>query len=152
MEFTDDKYFPEEYAIPNPEDALSRGFWEAARSGQLAIQQCQTCAAVQHPPEVICHACHGFDLGWKNVSGQAIIYSFTRTVHPPNSLLRARGPYNVALLELDDHPEIRMLGNILDADEDGALEIGMSVRAVFERTTTHPEVGEIVQPRWRLLK
>ena len=109
-EFVDSRYFPDGYAVPDPEDALSRGFWEAARAGRLVVQQCQACEAVQHPPEVLCHACHSFELGWKDVSGGATVYSFTRAVHPPNALLRQRGPYNVVLLELDDYPEIRMLG------------------------------------------
>lgn len=149
-EFVDSQYFPEGYTVPDPNDALSRGFWEAAREGRLVVQQCRDCPTVQHPPEVLCHACHSFDLGWKEVSGRATIYSFTRTVHPANDLLRERGPYNVVLLQLDDHPEVRMLGNVLDADEEGALAIGMPLRVVFERTAVDPDVGEIVQPRWRL--
>ena len=79
-EFVDSQYFPEGYAVPDPNDALSRGFWEAAREGRLVVQQCRDCPTVQHPPEVLCHTCHSFDLGWKEVSGRATIYSFTRTV------------------------------------------------------------------------
>jgi uncharacterized OB-fold protein len=150
-EFVDTKYFPDGHAVPDPDDALSHGFWEAAREGRLVVQQCRDCDTLQHPPELICHACHRFDLGWKDVAGRATIYSFTRTVHAANALLRERGPYNVVLLELDDHPEIRLLGNVLDADDEGALSIGMRVQVVFERTQSHSDADEIVQPRWRLV-
>jgi uncharacterized OB-fold protein len=40
-------------------------------------------------------------------------------------------PYVVALVDLDDHPEVRMLTNILDADP-GDLEVGAALEVVFE--------------------
>jgi uncharacterized OB-fold protein len=62
--------------------------------------------------------------------------------HPP--LLPAyaeRAPYNVIVVTLDDHPEVRMVGNL---DGDGEPRIGQAVEVVFPAP-----VEGVVLPRWR---
>jgi len=40
-------------------------------------------------------------------------------------------PYVVAVVELDDDPEVRLTTNVVDCDP-GSVSIGMSVEVVFE--------------------
>ncbi len=143
-EFVDSRYFPEGVPEPDPDDPLSKGFWDAAKEGRLVVQCCQGCGTLQHPPELICHQCLSFDhLSWQVMAGTGTVWSCINVVHPANAKVKERGPYNVALVQLDDHPEIRMLSNVIDVEFD-ELEIGMPVRVVFERTAP-----DLVQPRWR---
>ncbi len=142
-EFIDTRYFPEGMPEPDPDDALNKGFWDACREGRLTVQQCDHCGARQYPPEINCHACGEFDLDWQEVAGRGTVWSMINCVHPVHPALDEAGPYNVALIQLDDAPDIRMVGNIIDIDFDD-IAIGMPVRVVFERTAPG-----LVQPRWR---
>jgi uncharacterized OB-fold protein len=71
--------------------------------------------------------------------------------HPPLLPWYAqRAPYNVVLVELEEDPRIRMVGNLVadpEADIDsvpaGEIAIGDPVRVVFARVT-----DELVLPRW----
>ena len=83
-------------------------------------------------------------MGWREVTGQGTVWSYVEVVHPAHRLLTDFGPYNVALVELEDLPEMKLLGNVIDAVP-GEIRIGQALRVVFERTADDP-----VQPRWRL--
>ncbi len=87
------------------------------------------------------------------MSGRGRIWSFV-VPHPP--LLAAyaeQAPYNVVVVELDDDPSIRFVGNVvaapdgrLDDVDPAILEIGQAVEVCFA-----PPVEDIVLPRWRLV-
>ena len=59
------------WALPRL-DAHNRAFFTA---GVLTLQQCSSCAHVQHPPDDVCEACGGFDLGWFASAGDGRIES-----------------------------------------------------------------------------
>ena len=114
--------------VPVP-DEWSQGYWEAARDGRLVVQRCDDCGHAQYPPEVICAKCQSANLGYADASGQATMYSFG--VFPRSLMPVFEAPYAVALVDLDDHPGVRMMTNIVDADL-STLEIGMPLEVVFE--------------------
>ena len=143
-EFLDRPFFPEGMSEPDPEDPISGGFWAAAAEGRLVVQQCEACGQTQYPPELNCHACYGFELGWREVEGTGSVWSWVGVAHPAHPALREFGPYVVALIELDDLPEIKLMGAVVDADA-ATLRIGDRVRVVFERTAE-----DLTQPRWLL--
>jgi uncharacterized OB-fold protein len=142
-EFLDSPFFPAGMPQPDPANPVSRGFYEACAEGRLVVQACNKCAAVQHPPEVVCHQCHGFDLGWKEVAGLGHVYTYTIVWNPAHPALREFVPYNVCLVQLDDEPGFYLLSNVVDAKPE-EIVIGMPVEVVFERTAE-----DLVQPRWR---
>lgn len=144
-EFLDTPFFPEGMPQPDPDDPIARGFWAAAKEGRLVVQACELCGQTQHPPELNCHACYGFQMGWREVSGRGTVWSYVDVVHPAHPSLAGFGSYNVALVELDDLPELKLLGNVIDAGP-GEVRIGQAVRVVFERTAE-----DLVQPRWKLV-
>ena len=67
--------------------------------------------------------------------------------HAVNAALEASVPYVVVLVSLDEVPEVRVVGNLLDtAPED--VTIGMAVETVWQDRVT--EDGETVRlPQWR---
>jgi uncharacterized OB-fold protein len=91
-------------------------------SGALAIQRCASCAALQHPPEEICHACGGMAFETEVVAPRGTVHSYTVVHYAANPALADAVPYTVALVSLDDAPHVRVIGDI-----DGDVEIGMPV-------------------------
>ncbi len=144
-EFLDTPFFPDGMTTPDPADPINGGYFAAAAEGRLAIQRCSDCGTRQYPPELNCHACYGFNMGWQDVVGTGAVWSWVEVVHPAHPALREFGPYVVALIELDDAPEIKLMGVVVDAPLSGAMEIGARVRVVFEQTA-----DDLAQPRWRM--
>lgn len=122
-----DGVLPVQYA----ELDLDRPFWEGTREEQIRIQRCRDCGGRQWSPELICHHCHSFDLAFEAVAPAGTIYSWERVWHPSHPDLAPACPYVVVLVELDDAPGIRLLGNLV-GDQLAAVRIGAPVRARFE--------------------
>ena len=128
----------------------SAPFWEAAARGELRIQACTNCGVLRFPPRPMCPRCQSIELEWRLMSGRGRIWSFV-VPHPP--LLPAfmpLAPYNVIVVELDEDPTIRLVGNLLESP-DGAINevdpmtirIGEAVQVVFQAA------GEdVMLPRW----
>jgi uncharacterized OB-fold protein len=86
---------------------------------------------------------------WVPMSGRGKVWSFV-VPHPP--LLPAYAefaPYNVIVVELDEDPKIRMVGNLvesadapLNSVDPHTVEIGEPVQVVFS------QVDDMVLPRW----
>ncbi|CAN5223762.1 Zn-ribbon domain-containing OB-fold protein [soil metagenome] len=105
--------------VPNPE---TQPFWDAARSGRLALRYCRDCKRYHHYPRALCPFCISDAVEWRDASGRGEIHAFT-------IMRRASVPYAVAYVELAEGP--LMLTNLVRCDFD-ALEIGAAVTAVFD--------------------
>ncbi len=120
------------------EEAEAAPFFEAAQRGELAIQTCRGCGRRRFPPRPMCPWCHSLESQWVRQSGRGRIWSFA-VPHPP--LLPSfvdEAPYVVVVVELEEDPGIRLVGNIVREANDpiGAvaaeeLTIGANVEAVF---------------------
>jgi uncharacterized OB-fold protein len=115
---------------PAPEpDEVSAPYWQAARNRRLVIQVCQPCGTAQFPPDLVCHRCLGDELGFEEVTGDGVVYSFaiyTRSFDPAFDV-----PYVLALIDLADRPEVRLMTNIIETPFD-EITIGMPVEVTFE--------------------
>ena len=128
-------------------DARNRAWFS---SGELALQACTRCAAVQFPPEDACRSCGSFALGTRKSAGRGLVESVAVVHHAVHPLLRLRVPYAVVLVALDDAPHVRLLGNVLNRAHD-QVAIGQRVRVVFEEVRD-PESGErLLIPQWEAL-
>ena len=117
--------------------------------GRVCIQECEACREVQHPPEVVCHACGSDVFGFRDSAGMGRIESFAVVRHPVHPKLADRCPYTVLVVSLDDIPGVHVVGN-LRGDPEAALEVGQAVRAVFERVED-PDGGTLEIPQWELV-
>ncbi len=104
-------------------------FWEAAKAGKLALQYDPVAKQYQFWPRAISVATGQQNLEWRIVSGLGRIYSFTVT-HVPTPGFEDRGPYPVALVELDEG--VRIIANLVNVDP-AALAIGQRVKVAFEK-------------------
>ncbi len=137
-------YLPEGMPAPAPSrDGVDRGFYEAARRHELAVQRCQQCGTFQFPAEWICHKCHAFDPQWHRVEPRGKIYSFERIWHPAHPALKSACPYLVVVVELENAGGVRMVGNLL-GDPMQNVRFDALVEAVFE---DHPAGHTLIQ--WR---
>jgi uncharacterized OB-fold protein len=127
-------YLPEGLPEPVPSpDGLDAPFWAGLDQDELRVQTCRSCGTRQFP-EWICHHCLGFDLGWAPVAPTGTIYSWERVWNPSHPAVAAGLPYLVVLVQVDEAPAVRMIGNLL-GDPMQAAEIDAPVRASFEH---HP--------------
>src|SRR5262245_57174778 len=96
-------------------DGINTPFWTGGRDGQLLVQRCATCDRWQHPPRANCDACGG-DVHAEPVSGRATVFSFTVNQHPFNPAVPP--PYVIAIVELVEQSDLRLVTNLVDVDPD----------------------------------
>lgn len=139
-------YLPDGLPIPRAQrDELDKEFWDATKRHELVVQRCNSCNTLQWGPEAICHKCHSADMGWEHVSGRGKLYSWTRCWNPVHPALREAGPYIVAVVQLADAQNVRMVGNLI-GDPHQQPRFDADVEAVFE---DHP-AATLVQ--WRIVQ
>lgn len=133
---------PEDWTLPAV-SPLNEAFF---RSGRLALQRCAGCGTVQHPPEELCHRCHETDFEEAVSEGTGTVYSFIVVHHPAHPKLSDSVPYTVVLVSLDDHPDVRITGNLVGVAPE-AVSIGLPVRAFWDEI--QDEDGVVLQlPQW----
>ncbi|MFF0814965.1 Zn-ribbon domain-containing OB-fold protein [Rhodococcus sp. NPDC003318] len=112
-------------------DDTTAPYWESARRGRLSLQYCRACARYVHLPATHCPTCTGTDLEWREVSGDATLYSYTAMHDSPGPGFADSLPYLVAIGELVEQPGLLVTANLLDADA-ADLHIGMPLKVAFE--------------------
>lgn len=128
-------------------DAHNRAFFTA---GVLTLQRCVACGHVQHPPDDVCEACGGFDLGAFASAGDGRVESVAVVTHAVHPRLADRVPYAIALISVADAPGVLIAGNVVGRDPD-AVAIGDRVRVAFE-DATDPRTGEALRiPQWEVV-
>jgi uncharacterized OB-fold protein len=140
---TDDTLLPEI-------DDVSRPFWEGAAVGELRVQACARCHSLRFPPRPVCPRCQSFEEEWRTMSGRGRVWSFV-VPHPPLlPAFMAVAPYNVVVVELEEDPLLRMVGNLvqgpdapINSVDPSTIRIGEPVSAVFQRVAE-----DVTLPRW----
>jgi uncharacterized OB-fold protein len=131
-----------ERPLPLPDDD-SAPYWEAAARGELRMQRCTGCRAWRFPPRRRCSRCGSDAAAWERVSGRGTIYSFVVAHAPVLPSFAQRVPFAVVLVELDEDPQLRLVGNLLDATPD-EVRVGMHVELVFETVA-----DGVALPQWQ---
>src|SRR4051812_45389537 len=138
--------------LPDVEHEEAAPFWAGCAVGELRVQVCASCGHRRMPPRPMCPACRSFDARWDVPSGRGGVWS---VVTPPPPLLPAyseQAPYNVVLVELDEDPSIRFLGNVvasagapLNSVDPHDVAIGDAVQVVFSQVAE-----DVWLPQWVL--
>ena len=133
-----------EYLKPLPyADAETAPYWQWAKRHELRMQRCADCSTLRFPPGPMCPSCQSQRDEWVRMSGGGTIYSWI-VVHPPVlPAFTADAPYPVVLVQLDDHPSLRLVGQVVDIPID-QLAAGIPVEVVFDDVT-----AEVTLPKWR---
>jgi hypothetical protein len=146
MSDTSDRYFPPEWTLPAISDHNAAFF----TSGELRLETCRACGATQHPPVGVCIECGGLEHDYVATTPRGVIDGVTIVHHAVHPLLRERVPYNVVVVALEDHPDLRVVGNVIDAPPD-AVRIGARVHCTWTEPLPAPNGEATVRlPQWRL--
>lgn len=143
----DGRYLPDGLPVPEVND-FTRAF---LTTGTLALQTCRACGAVQHPPGELCFSCGGFDFDYRETPARGTISSYTVVHHATHPLLVAVVPYNVVIVELDEFPHVRIVGNLVGAaGGDDALAIGRPVTGEWTAPLSRDGQEPVRLLQWRL--
>ena len=134
---------PKQSPVP---DKLSKPFWDACNEGRLVMQTCTVCNKMQYPPEPTCFECGSADhLAWRQVSGRGRIHTYGVVHDCPVRMLQADQPFNLAVIALEEDPEVQMYSHLPGTPVD-EVPVGARVRVEFQTT---PTTGQKV-PEWRV--
>jgi hypothetical protein len=138
-----------DFLLPDLDDD-STAFWEGCAAGELRVQVCNDCGTRQFPPRPMCHVCRSFDRRFDATSGRGRVWSFVVTHPPVLPAYTELAPYNVVVVELDEDPTIRFVGNLVDGPDaainsvdPSSIEIGQLVTVVFQQIA-----DDVWLPRW----
>ena len=116
---------------PKP-DSTSQAFWDAAARRRLVLRRCLRCRMLQYPPDVSCVHCQGEQFENSETSGLGAIYSYAIVSRPFHAGFSEAVPYTVALVELKDQAELRLITNIIGLDPEEKPYCGMAVQVDYE--------------------
>ena len=135
---------PKQSPVP---DEVDKPFWDAANEDRLVVQYCVECDRLQHPPVAKCGDCEpGEQLEWREMSGRGRVYGYGVMYDCPVTILAEDQPFNIAVVELEEDPGIKMLSHLPGTPVDD-VPVGAAVEVVFEVT---PTTGQKV-PEWRVV-
>ena len=116
--------------LPVP-DAASAPYWASCAEHILTLPRCSRCQTLAYPPDISCPHCHTFepDFKFERVTGQGKVRTWTVMRHA--FLAGFEVPYMLVDVQLDDQPEVRLIGRLLDGP-DTPLRIGDAMTLAFE--------------------
>ncbi|WP_378951331.1 Zn-ribbon domain-containing OB-fold protein [Mesorhizobium sp. ANAO-SY3R2] len=136
--------------LPYTDDPDTKGFWDAARERRLVIQRCAACGHCQFPPHPFCANCAHAEIEWVETTGGGRIWSFGVAHGPTLPGFQDVVPYPMIVVELDEHPDIRIVGSLVTGPEapinsvpPSAIRIGMPVDVTFAVVS-----DDVTLPRW----
>jgi uncharacterized OB-fold protein len=106
----------------------NRAFWTGGADGRLLISWCTQCESWVSPPAGDCPDCGGA-LVARPVSGRGTVFTYTVNHQPFNPDVPV--PYVIAIVQLDEQPDLRIASNIVDCEPD-SVHIGLAVEVRFE--------------------
>lgn len=108
-------------------------FWHGLDEGVVRLPQCSACDHWVWPAQPSCPRCLHTDLAWRDVQPDGVVYSWTRTWYPFVVARAEDLPYVVALVELPDAGNVRVLGVYAGSEGERAadLAVGDAVRGVI---------------------
>ena len=118
----------------------NRAFWTAGSAGELRIIRCNECGYYVHPPSPRCPKCLSDNVEPSGVSGRGTIYTYTVNRRAWSPGLEV--PYVIAIVQLDEQCDLRLMTNIVGCSAD-EVAIGMPVDVEFR------EQGEAFVPVFR---
>jgi uncharacterized OB-fold protein len=127
---------------PSPvADEETRAYWEGAGRGELVLQRCRSCDAVQHRPRAFCVSCSSDSIEHFVASGRGSVHTYTITQQNQARGFREAVPYVLAYVELEEGP--RLLTNVVGCEPD-TVRIGLPVQVDFA-----PAENGLGVPRFR---
>jgi acetyl-CoA acetyltransferase/uncharacterized OB-fold protein len=100
----------------------TEAFWTGGADGELRIYRCQDCRGWIHPPSRACWRCRSQAVGPETALGRGKVAAFTVNYHP--WLPGFPPPYVIAVIELEESPDVRLTSNVIGCDVE-EVHVGM---------------------------
>lgn len=125
--------------LPFDQDPDTGSFFAAAQERRLVYRRCKVCGRGNHVPMTSCRFCASTDTEWHEAAGTGTLYSWTVVTHQVHPAYPT--PYTVAVVALDDAPDVRLIGHLAGTPE---LAPDAAMRVAFE------DWGEgFLMPNWQ---
>ena len=131
--------------IPEPEQYITKPFWDGAKAGKLMLPRCVTCNKVHFYPRAICPFCHSTDLEWIEASGEGYVHTFA-VQHRAFGGWAEEAPFVTAYIDLKEGDRMFTVLRGVDALQPDLAWIGRKVRVEFEEASE-----EVSIPFWRVV-
>ena len=105
-------------------------FWTGGADGQLLISRCGSCRRWLQPPVPVCRFCLSTEVAPESSVGRGEVLTFT--INRQQWLPSLPPPYVIAVVGLDDDPELRVTTRLIGV-EPSEVAIGMRVSVHFEQ-------------------
>tara|TARA_Y100000590_G_scaffold441425_1_gene568109 strand:- start:670 stop:1104 length:435 start_codon:yes stop_codon:yes gene_type:complete len=132
-------------------DNFDKEFWRSCKKNQLVVQHCGDCNIPRFPPRHMCPNCQSTKHKWNESSGNGTIWSFVIPRPPLLPIFEKESPYVVALIQLNEYENIRIVGRIKDHElktpDIDSIKIGDEVKVKFEKINS-----DIYIPFWIISK
>lgn len=126
--------------------AVEQPYWDEIAAGRLVFQRCLACSNAWLPPREQCPQCLADDYEWEPAAGGGAIVSWVvyHTAYHP--ALAGRLPYNVAIIRLDEGPQL--ISNLVadDLSEPAYDRIRVGGRVRLRIAERHGLVLPLFQP------
>ncbi|QQZ10162.1 Zn-ribbon domain-containing OB-fold protein [Heyndrickxia vini] len=121
-------------------------YWDAADRHELVVQKCQSCGEYAHPPGPSCAKCGSSELSWENFGNDinGTVYSFIVSYRAFLPGFQDDLPLIIAIVELEDAPQVKIIGNILDCSPK-CVEIGMKVKMTWKQLSDDRAIPQWIQ-------
>ena len=116
---------------------MNHHFWCGGADGKLHILRCEACGVWIHPYAARCPACRSDRIAPQAVSGRGSVVGFTVNYQP--WIPGVEVPYVVAIVELEEQANIRLMTNMPRTPTD-QVRVGLPVKVFFE------QAGDIFVP------
>lgn len=110
--------------------AAGRIFWAACAERRFSLPACSGCGRLRWYPLPTCRHCHTADYGWRDLSGDATLFSYSIVHRSFAPEFEGKLPYTVAFVLPVEDEEVRFVTQIVDCEPD-RLEIGMKMKVAF---------------------
>ncbi len=104
-------------------------FFKGLEEGKIFATKCNKCGEMYFPPQADCPRCSSSDMSWEEISGNALLETFTVIESTPVSFQKY-GKYVVAIGKLENGLKVL---SWLKTDDISKINIGMRIVLVTEK-------------------
>lgn len=120
------------YLKPLPKiDPSNEPFWNGLRTHKFLVPRCDDCGDFNWVPYPACRSCLSEHQTWTEVSGRAVIYSYS-IAYGGAGAWSAEVPYGIILGKLEERPRSLLVLASSVGIPLNSLRIGMPIKIAFE--------------------
>ncbi|MDA0302020.1 MAG: Zn-ribbon domain-containing OB-fold protein [Chloroflexi bacterium] len=132
--------------IPDPEQYITKPFWDGCKERKLMLPRCVTCNRVHFYPRAVCPYCQSDDLEWVEASGEGYIHTFA-VQHRAFGGWAEETPFVTAFIDLKEGDRMLTVLRGVDPLKPESIKIGAKVKVEFEEAS-----DTVTIPFWRVVE